>query len=467
MKFKFKQIFTFVLLIFVVLLGITAKNIKDNLDTKSNQIDFLEETLKNKKSQLTNLHEKLSLKNISIEEILFDKGIFFEKIKQEKISINNNQYIFKVHQSNDIIFAKHPEASSSAYIDFSEEDIFLITATGQIVYSKFKDLKKDNFEMKSIKSNIKELIIYPEFYSDSAYGIKDILIYKNSIFISYINELKKDCYNTSVLKGNLNYNYISFKQFYISEKCISKNEKFYNNNKNDKFVAHQAGGRMKVINDNLILTVGEYRYRVLAQDTSNDFGKIISINLNSKNKQILSIGHRNPQGLFFDKNLNKIFSTEHGPNGGDEINVIDLNATNLNNNYGWPIASYGNHYFEVKNDNRFELSPLKKSHSKNNFVEPLKYFVPSVAISEIIRFSNNNFKNQYLVGTMGTAKKIKEGMLSLYYFEYSDEDNKIISSEFIPIKSRVRDLFYYKKENMIVMYLETFNSLGVINLDNN
>ena len=65
---------------------------------------------------------------------------------------------------------------------------------------------------------------------------------------------------------------------------------------------------------------------------------------------------------------NLILSTEHGPYGGDEINKITFKK-----NYGWPIASYGRHYYDNEDDKdkRYELSPLKKSHSKNGFIEPL------------------------------------------------------------------------------------------------
>ena len=62
------------------------------------------------------------------------------------------------------------------------------------------------------------------------------------------------------------------------------------------------------------------------------------------------------------------------------------------------------------------------------WVEPIKYFVPSVGISEITeipkKITNSN-NLQFIVGTMGTAKKIKDGMLSLYFFEYDNSNNKI------------------------------------------
>ena len=136
-------------------------------------------------------------------------------------------------------------------------------------------------------------------------------------------------------------------------------------------------------------------------------------------------------------------------------------------NFGWPIASYGDHYFQTKNDNRLKLSPLKKSHSDNGFIEPIKYFVPSVAISQIQNKFNKTKKSQYVVGTMGTAKKLDQGMLSLYFFEYDYDDENITKSEFIKIKSRVRDIVYSDKANILVMYLETFNSIGIISAKDN
>ena len=55
------------------------------------------------------------------------------------------------------------------------------------------------------------------------------------------------------------------------------------------------------------------------------------------------MGHRNPQGLFFDIKNNILLETEHGPEGGDEINIIELNNAEIPN-FGWAISSYGEHY---------------------------------------------------------------------------------------------------------------------------
>jgi glucose/arabinose dehydrogenase len=270
------------------------------------------------------------------------------------------------------------------------------------------------------------------------------------------------------LVGELKYSYIEFKDFYSPKNCIEKNSKFYDSHPKDKLVAHQSGGRMIIVDNKLFFSTGEYRYRTLAQDENNDFGKIISIDLENNSKSIISMGHRNPQGLYFSNELNMLFSTEHGPSGGDEINFLDFNVNKDQiANYGWPIASYGRHYFDNDDDKdkRYELSPLKKSHSKNGFIEPLKYFVPSVGISQIIGVPKKFFKsdnNKFLVGTMGNAKKFKEGMISLFFFEFDEIKKKIIKSEFIPIKSRVRDMIYTESENMVLLYLENSNALAVL-----
>ena len=170
-----------------------------------------------------------------------------------------------------------------------------------------------------------------------------------------------------------------------------------------------------------------------------------------------------------NEDLNILFSTEHGPSGGDEINYLKFNELNNNkvSNYGWPMSSYGRHYHDDNDDNdeRYKLAPLKKSHSKYGYVEPLKYFDPSVGISQIIglpkKFSGeDNYK--FVVGTMGNAKKFKEGMLSLYFFEFDNKDEKIVNSEIIPIKSRVRDMVYVDEENIVLMFLENYNSLGIL-----
>ena len=107
----------------------------------------------------------------------------------------------------------------------------------------------------------------------------------------------------------------------------------------------------------------------LAQDQNSINGKIIQINTLNSNYKIFSMGHRNPQGLFYDKNNNFILETEHGPQGGDEINIIriDNNKNEKIQNFGWPIVSAGEHYGGKErdgNDKKYENIPYT-SHIKN------------------------------------------------------------------------------------------------------
>ena len=166
------------------------------------------------------------------------------------------------------------------------------------------------------------------------------------------------------------------------------------------------------------------------------------------------MGHRNPQGLYFDKENNFLLETEHGPQGGDEINLIDLYNENINKipNYGWAIVSAGEHYGgkkESTNKQIYEKYPLYKSHSDYGFTEPLKSFVPSIAIAEIVKIGKNN----YVVSTM-------KG--DLYFFELN-EQKEIINLDKVHVSERIRDLRF--KDNKLFLFMETTGSIGVINLN--
>ena len=215
--------------------------------------------------------------------------------------------------------------------------------------------------------------------------------------------------------------------------------------------------------------VKEYRVETSPQNINNLFGKIISIDITTKKYEIISIGHRNPQGLYFNENKNIIFSTEHGPKGGDEININLSPKTNEIENFGWPIASYGEHYgFKERDDNhvKYKNAPLYKSHSKYGFIEPIKYYVPSIGISEIIQVPNNYFSNtnnNFLIASMGS--KITEGDLRIHHISLNDSFNEIISTDTIPIGERIRDMIYIKDHKKVFLFLETSASIGILELN--
>ena len=119
------------------------------------------------------------------------------------------------------------------------------------------------------------------------------------------------------------------------------------------------------------------------------------------------MGHRNPQGLYIDNEKEKILSTEHGPTGGDEINMIDLKNNKIKN-FGWPKSSYGID----------QGATWKRNHIKYGYIEPIKYYVPSIAISEIIKVPENFFNsdNNFFVASMGGIPRRRLPIDPLYKF---------------------------------------------------
>jgi len=199
----------------------------------------------------------------------------------------------------------------------------------------------------------------------------------------------------------------------------------------------------------IIFTSGDYFQEHKVQDINSIFGKIIKINLDDSSYEIISLGHRNPQGLKYVKEKNILISTEHGPIGGDEVNIINLNKNLSERNYGWPIASYG--IGEQTNpSNIIDNSKLYKSHE--NFVEPILQFTPSIGISEVSKFFDDN-NNKYLVSSLGT--KLIEGDMSIHYLEINNSYDKILKNFVIPVDERIRDIVYSKLYNYYILFLES------------
>lgn len=129
-----------------------------------------------------------------------------------------------------------------------------------------------------------------------------------------------------------------------------------------------------------------------AQDTKNDWGKVHRMTDDGKIPSdnpvlpgntaattVYSYGHRNPQGMIFDPVNNRIWENEHGPMGGDEINLIQKG-----NNYGWPLVCYGKNYDGVA---------VSANPTAPGITNPTKYWDPSIAPSGLAVITSNNFKS--------------------------------------------------------------------------
>ena len=137
--------------------------------------------------------------------------------------------------------------------------------------------------------------------------------------------------------------------------------------------------------------IGDRGERDNAQNLTNHAGSILRLTLdgkvpsdnpfvNQKDKraEIWSYGHRNPQGLIFDQQKKNLWSIEHGPRGGDEINLIKKG-----HNYGWPVVSHGKEYW----------GPISvgEGTEKPGMESPRKVYIPSIAPGSLIYYSGEAF----------------------------------------------------------------------------
>jgi len=455
-------------ILIIFLLGILVSGYllnKHSSKSKKNEISNFAQQLKTRNSQLSKIQKKLFEKGMDINDLINKDEINFKKVFEDKRLIDFNGYnfskdkidkdlidgyLFSKYITNDILFSGNLGAVGTAYIDFfnNDQSILLATSDGIFASGDLYNLR----EFKKINSNIKNLIVYDKFYLDAEYGIKDILIDGENVYASYIGERNGNCYDLKIIISKLNKNYLNFQEFYKTSTCVNKNNAH-------GFWAHQgAGGRIiKLDDDNLLFTTGDFRNRPLAQNLESDFGKILKINIQNKKTNVISFGHRNPQGLYYSKKYDFILSTEHGPKGGDEINV-NINPFSEVKNFGWPISSYGEHYAKHYSKKILKEAPLNKSHKKFGFVEPIRYFDPSIGISQIISLNQND--TEFFIGAMGN--EIKEQDLGIHYIKLNENRSKVVEHNYIPLNERVRDMVVSKDKKIILIFLETSSSLAIL-----
>jgi glucose/arabinose dehydrogenase len=184
------------------------------------------------------------------------------------------------------------------------------------------------------------------------------------------------------------------------------------------------GGRMALDDrGHLYFSVGDRGAQELAREPGRPTGKIHRIMANGAIPQdnplrgqqgalgsIYSHGHRNPQGLTIEPSTGRIWSTEHGPRGGDELNIIARGA-----DYGWPVVSYGINYDGTV------LTP----HSRAEGVQqPIYYWRPSIGVAGLAFYEADEFplwKGRLLVGSLN-RRELR--LLNI-------EDNRVMHEEVI------------------------------------
>jgi aldose sugar dehydrogenase len=194
------------------------------------------------------------------------------------------------------------------------------------------------------------------------------------------------------------------------------------------FSGNILGGRLAALDHRtVLLTVGDHGFDgwnsedILSQDPEAHYGKVVSIDLVTGESEIYSMGHRNPQGLLVTGD-GQIWATEHGPDGGDELNLIERGR-----NYGWPFETYGVQYGLPT----WPLSTRQGWHEE--YTQPRHAWIPSVGVSNLIAVEHDLFpvwQGDLLVAALASR--------SLYRLRY--REGRILFSERIFVRARVRDL---------------------------
>jgi aldose sugar dehydrogenase len=156
----------------------------------------------------------------------------------------------------------------------------------------------------------------------------------------------------------------------------------------------------------LFFSVGDRASPGDEQDLSHPNGKVYRVNDDGSIPKdnpfvnrpgalpaIWTYGHRNPQGLAFSPVTGELWESEHGPRGGDELNIL-----HPGHNYGWPVITYGINY---------DGTPITDHTAQQGMDQPITYWVPSIAASPIAFYTGNRFphwKNNLFVGSLATQE---------------------------------------------------------------
>ena len=315
------------------------------------------------------------------------------------ITLNN----FDVYRND---FTELDEIDRLAYLDFKNG---LLSVYSQDDYSILANTGIDRFEFKrGVEANG---------------GIRNIFFYKDNLLaLVGLRNMKTECAYASLIN-------ISLKIVVLEFPCLPQFELVTLNTLGGGFVSMPDS-------EALLLALGTPEWlgpeiRALAQIPGSPYGKILKIPEstilgNGNSYSIYSAGVRNPQSML--SNGEKIIAVEHGPRGGDEINLIEEGS-----NYGWPIVSLGSHYY-------FEyIAKTGRGDNKTNkdLTDPLFSFIPAIAPSMVSQCPRN-YEEYYQPNRCILIGSLKAR--SLFFVQIDDRYSRVVAIEQYEHGSRIRKL---------------------------
>ena len=320
------------------------------------------------------------------------------------------------------IFAEYKLETVIEKLDFPWEAVFI--SKEEILLTELPGkLKKINLKTKKII----EIENVPKVLFRGQGGLSGIVLHPNYsqngwIYISYSKKVANDQNTLVVDRLRITNNSVTDIENIFSARALRNPPVHY-------------GAKMAFLDDNsLLITSGDgFDYREQAQDLDNHFGKIVRIKDNGQIpldnpfietenlKDIFSFGHRNMQGLVVLSD-GRIIEHEHGPQGGDEINLIEAGK-----NYGWPVITYGIDYSGAL------ISPFTEMKGME---QPLLHWTPSIAPSSMMIYKGTRFPNW--TDSLFVSALVSRDVRKIKFLEDGNLDEEILFSE---LNSRIRNIF--------------------------
>ena len=310
---------------------------------------------------------------------------------------------------------------------FIDENNILITEKGGAI--KIVNIKNKNINR--INHNL-------NFLEHGQGGLLDIIFNNSFVYISYSENRGDWKTSTSIARSKFNKKNLIFKNIFQANPPIDSGYHF--------------GSRLAIKGNYLFASAGERGQGMIAQDPTKHPGSIIRIHLDGKIPkdnpkfvdksnwlpEIYQIGVRNPQGLFLSSFDKKVYMSNHGAKGGDWFGEVKKGE-----NYGWKILGWGG-----TNYSGTKIGPKWLP----GFTKPIKYWVPSIAVSAITIYNGNEF-SEWNENALITSLKDKS-LRKLDFKNLSNLEEEVIFKNKI---GRIRDIqvhptngkIYFLSENAL------------------
>ena len=274
----------------------------------------------------------------------------------------------------------------------------------------------------SEKREIKGL---PEIWRKGQGGLLDVALHPDYpkqpwVYLTYSESLDSKSGMTTLARGQIR-----------EGRWLNQQRLFQSDPEDHSSKGPHFGSRIVFQGEHLYFTIGDRGDKERAQQLDKPNGKVHRLMLDgaipndnpfpkSKYPSTWSYGHRNPQGLTLNPNTGELWLAEHGPRGGDELNLIEKSK-----NYGWPEITYGMNY---------NGTPITGNTAQEGMEQPVTYWVPSLAVSAVEYYQGNQFpkwRDHLLLASLA-AQELR--LLTL-------EGQRVVSQEILlKNQGRIRDV---------------------------